>query len=101
LEIQDLLSEMESIISEIQKIDVSEGKGHVPFTDLTPEDIRLKMEELKISIEENDPGAVDICREVLSSSNLTSIQKNVLLELQTPLAAFEFDQAMVIIQKLP
>jgi HPt (histidine-containing phosphotransfer) domain-containing protein len=101
LEIQDLLSEMESIISEIQKIDVSEGKGHVPLADLTPEDIRLKMEELKISIEENDPGAVDICREVLSSSNLTSIQKNVLLELQTPLAAFEFDQAMVIIQKLP
>jgi CheY-like chemotaxis protein len=101
LEIQDLLSEMESIISEIQKIDVSEGKGHVPLADLTLEDIRLKMEELKISIEENDPGAVDICREVLSSSNLTSIQKNVLLELQTPLAAFEFDQAMVIIQKLP
>ncbi|MEY4852244.1 MAG: hypothetical protein RIS99_639 [Bacteroidota bacterium] len=101
LEIQDLLSEMESIISEIQKIDVSEGKGHVPLTDLTPEDIRLKMEELKISIEENDPGAVDICRKVLSSSNLTSIQKNVLLELQTPLSAFEFDQAMVIIQKLP
>ncbi|MEY4866114.1 MAG: hypothetical protein RLY64_368, partial [Bacteroidota bacterium] len=101
LEIQDLLSEMESIISEIQKIDVSEGKSHVPLTDLTPEDIRLKMEELKISIEENDPGAVDICRKVLSSSNLTSIQKNVLLELQTPLSAFEFDQAMVIIQKLP
>jgi hypothetical protein len=71
-----------------------------PYSDSTSKGIRLKMEELKTSIEENDPAAVDICREILSSSNLTDIQKNVLLELQTPLAAFEFDQAMDIIQKL-
>jgi len=99
-EIQEMLSELNLIISEIQKIDTSETNSYVPFADASPEDIRLKMEELKSSIEENDPAAVDICREILSSSNLTDIQKNVLLELQTPLAAFEFDQALDIIQKL-
>jgi two-component system sensor histidine kinase/response regulator len=99
-EIQEMLSEFNLIISEIQKIDTSETNSHVPFADASLEDIRLKMEELKTSIEENDPAAVDICREILSSSNLTDIQKNVLLELQTPLAAFEFDQALDIIQKL-
>ncbi len=99
-EIQEMLSELDLIISEIQKIDTSETNSHVPFADASLEDIRLKMEELITSIEENDPAAVDICREILSSSNLTDIQKNVLLELQTPLAAFEFDQALDIIQKL-
>jgi hypothetical protein len=95
-----MLSELNLIISEIQKIDSSETNSHVPFADASLEDIRLKMEELKTSIEENDPAAVDICREILSSLNLTDIQKNVLLELQTPLAAFEFDQALDIIHKL-
>jgi signal transduction histidine kinase/DNA-binding response OmpR family regulator/HPt (histidine-containing phosphotransfer) domain-containing protein len=99
-EIQEMLSELDLIISEIQKIDTSETNSHVPFADASTEDIRLKMEELKTSIEENDPAAVDICREILSFSNLTDIQKNVLLELQTPLAAFEFDQALDIIHKL-
>jgi HPt (histidine-containing phosphotransfer) domain-containing protein len=100
-EIQEMLSELDLIISEIQKMNNPEVTIPVPFTETSPEDIRLKMEELKTAIEENDPGAVDICREVLRSSNLTDIQKNSLLELQTPLEAFEFDQAMAIIQKLP
>ena len=61
----------------------------------------MKIEELRVSIEENDPAAVDLCRNLISILNLETNQKSNLLEVMIPLEAFEFDQAKEIIQKLP
>ena len=101
LDIQELLTELSAIVIDIRRLNPIQADSSNQNNNFSEEDIRLKIEELRVSIEENDPAAVDLCRNLISILNLETNQKSNLLEVMIPLEAFEFDQAKEIIQKLP